>query len=147
MDAPVPLSQSPVWNAQRAFYEQRASEAFAEIPHQIVDNPFVAAAFARVVVGFLRDCARGALDLSEPFYVVELGAGAGRFAHGFVRELAAWTEALPLELPPIVYVLTDFAESTLDDWAANEALGGLDFARFDVTADRTLDLRRRGIEL
>ena len=59
MDEPAPLSQSRVWALQRAFYEDNASEAFAEIPHQIVDNPFVAAAFARVVGGFLRDCGRG----------------------------------------------------------------------------------------
>jgi hypothetical protein len=147
--APVPLSQSPIWTAQRAYYEGRASEAFAEIPHQIVDNPFVAAAFARVVVGFLRDCARGALDLSEPLYIVELGAGAGRFAHGFVRELTAWTEALPIALPPLVYVMTDVAQSTLEDWAGRPELADerVDFAHFDVTADRTLALRRRGIEL
>ena len=74
---------------QRTFYESEASEAFAGIPHQIVTNPFAAAALARVVGGFYRDCARGELDPSEPLYVVELGAGTGRFAHGFVRELSA----------------------------------------------------------
>ena len=146
---PVSLSQSPLWTMQRTFYEREASDAFAEIPHQILDNPFAAAAFARVVCGFYRDCARGALDVSEPLYVVELGAGAGRFAHGFVRELAAWVQAVPLALPPIVYVMTDLGEGTLDDWAANEALDDerYDFARFDVTSDRTLALRRRGIVL
>ena len=61
----------------------------------------------------------------------------------------AWTDALPLALPPIVYVMTDLGESTLEDWAANPALEDerLDFARFDVASDRTLTLRRRGIEL
>ena len=49
-----------------------------------------------MVVGFLRDCARGGLDPSEPLYVVELGAGAGRFAHGCVRELGERLDALPL---------------------------------------------------
>ena len=149
VDAPTPLSQSPVWNLQRAYYEREASDAFAEIPHQIVDNPFVAAAFARVVGGFIRDCARGELDLSEPLYVVELGAGAGRFAHGFVRELAAWMEAVPLALPELVYVMTDLGESTLEDWAAKPELEDerFDFARFDVAADGTLHLRRRDLEL
>jgi hypothetical protein len=149
VDTPAPLSQSRLWSLQREYYERAASEAFAEIPHQVVDNPFVAAAFARVVLGFLRDCARGALDLSEPLYIVELGAGAGRFAHGFIRELGARLEALPLALPPFVYVMTDLADGTLDDWAANPALSDerLDFARFDVAGDGTLALRRRGIVL
>ncbi|MDA0181931.1 SAM-dependent methyltransferase [Solirubrobacter phytolaccae] len=149
MSEPKPVSEARVWDLQRAFYDGVTSEAFADVPHQAVDNPFVAAAYARVVVGFLRDCARGALDLTEPLYVVELGAGAGRFAHGFVRELAAWTDALPLALPPIVYVMTDLGDGTLDEWAANPALDDerLDFARFDVSADATLALRRRGVEL
>jgi hypothetical protein len=147
--APVPLSRSPLWQMQRAYYEREASQAFADIPHQIVDNPFMAAALARVAGGFYRDCARGTLDPSEPLYLVELGAGAGRFAHGFVRELAAWAAAVPLALPPFVYVLTDLGEHTLEDWSANAALEDerLDFARFDVTSDDTLALRRRGIEL
>jgi tetratricopeptide (TPR) repeat protein len=143
------LSQSPVWRLQRAWYEERATEAFAEVPHQVVDNPFVAAAYARVVLGYLRDVARGELDLGEPLYVVELGAGAGRFAHGFMRELEALLDALPLELPPVVYVMTDFAETTLADWAANPRLAHaqIDFASFDVAADATLALRRRGVVL
>jgi tetratricopeptide (TPR) repeat protein len=143
------LSESPLWSLQREWYEARASEAFAEVPHQVLDNPFVAAAYARVVLGYLRDCARGELDMDEPLYIVELGAGAGRFAHGFVRELGALLDALPLELPPVVYVMTDFSESTLADWAANPLLADaqIDFASFDVTADSTLQLRRRGVVL
>ena len=133
-----PLSQSPVWNLQRAFYEERASEAFAEIPHQAVDNPWVAAAYAKVIVGFLRD---STLDPSQPLYIVELGAGAGRFAHGLARELGERTTH------EFVYVMTDFAESQLEDWEQNPALEDFDFARFDLTRDRAPVLRRRGTTL
>src|SRR5690348_13938495 len=140
------MSQSRVWDLLRAYYEQQASQAFAEVPHQVLDNPFIAAAYARVVAGYLRDVAREqALDLDEPLYIVELGAGAGRFAHGFTRELEALLDALPLELPPVVYVMTDLSEGTLADWEANPLLADarIDFARFDVAADTTLELRRR----
>jgi hypothetical protein len=150
VDEPAPLSQSRAFALQRAFYAAARGDAYAEIPHQVVDNPFVAAAYARVVVGFLRDCARGGLlDLAEPLYVVELGAGAGRFAHGFVRELAAWTDKLPLALPPVVYVMTDLGEPALDEWAADPALDDerIDFARFDAETDAGLVLRRRGVTL
>ena len=93
--------------------------------------------------------ARGGLDLDEPLYVVELGAGPGRFAHGFRRELDAFVEALPFALPPIVYVMTDLGESTIEQWAANPALDDerFDFARFDVGGDGVLQLRRRGVAL
>ncbi len=142
------LSESPVWNLQREWYESRATQAFAEVPHQVLDNPFVSAAYARVVLGYLRDVA-GTLDLGEPLYIVELGAGAGRFAHGFVHELQALLDAVALELPPVVYVMTDVAESTLADWEANPRLADaqIDFAHFDVGKDATLELRRRGVVL
>jgi len=128
-----PLSQAPIWTAQREYYEREASDAFAEIPHEIVDNPFVAAAYARVIVGFLRDFA---LDPAEPIHVLELGAGAGRFAHGCARELRARFEALGF--PPLRYVMTDLGEKTLDEWRANPALDGLEFAQYDLTAEPPL---------
>jgi hypothetical protein len=133
----LPLSQSPVWQQQRAFYEDRASEAFAEIPHAAVDNPWVAAAYARVIAGFLRD---QELVPEEPLYVLELGAGAGRFAHGLAREL---------ERHELVYVLTDFASSQLEDWARHPGLEDerFDFARVDLTQPIRPALRRRGVTL
>ena len=62
---------------------------------------------------------------------------------------AARLDVLPLRLPPIVYVMTDVGESTLEEWETNPALADerLDFARFDVEGDRRLALRRRGIVL
>jgi hypothetical protein len=138
-----------VWELQRAYYEREAIEAFAQVPHQIVDNPYVATAFARVILGFWRDGARADLDASEPLYVIEVGAGAGRFAHGCVRELAERSAAVPLELPELVYVMTDLGEATLDEWAANPALEDprIDFARYDAVAGGPLRLRRRGAVL
>jgi hypothetical protein len=134
-----PLSASRAFDLQRAFYTGHTAEAYTEIPHQVVDNPFVSAAYARVVVGFLRDCT---WDRSEPLYIVELGAGTGRFAHGFLRELRHWTDRLPLELPEIVYVMTD-----LGDGLPGPEDERLDRARFDVATDTSLTLRRRGITL
>ena len=75
---------------QRAFYEQRGGDAFAEIPHEAVDNPWVAAAYARVIRAF------------GPATIVELGAGAGRFAFNLRRELG-----------DVRYVMTDFAPSQI----------------------------------
>ncbi|WP_037498020.1 SAM-dependent methyltransferase [Solirubrobacter soli] len=120
----LPLSQSPAWQQQRAFYEDRASEAFAEIPHEAVDNPWVAAAYARVIEAFVRD------QPVERVQIVELGAGAGRFAHGLARALRL----------PFTYTLTDFAESQLDDWRKHPALEGFQFARVDLTGDIALDV-------
>ena len=51
---------------------------------------------------------------AERVQIVELGAGAGRFAHGLARELRR----------PFTYTLTDFAESQLEDWRKHAALEG-----------------------
>jgi hypothetical protein len=120
----LPLSQSPVWQRQRAFYEDRASEAFAEIPHEAVDNPWVAAAYARVIEAFVRD------QPTERVQIVELGAGAGRFAHGLARELRH----------PFRYTLTDFAESQLEDWRKHPGLEGFEFARVDLAGEIELEV-------
>jgi hypothetical protein len=123
----LPLSQSPLWDRQRTFYSERASAAFAEIPHQAVDNPWVAAAYAQVVAGFLRDHGHH-LVRAEPLYVLELGSGPGRFAFHLRREL---TQRIDLD---VRYVLTDLAQSQLDDWEANPQLEGFSFATYDLTA-------------
>jgi hypothetical protein len=120
----LPLSQSPVWQQQRAFYASHASEAFAEIPHAAVDNPWVAAAYARVIEAFLRD------QPAQRVQIVELGAGAGRFAHGLARELRC----------PFTYTLTDFAESQVEDWRKRPALEDFQLARLDLTGDIALDV-------
>ena len=81
--APVEsLSQSRVWNLQRAYYEQRGERGVRGGP-----------APGRSTIRRLRRASRGrsrgssdahsGLDPSAPLYVVELGAGAGRFAHGW----------------------------------------------------------------
>ena len=58
-----PLSASRAFELQRAFYAGHTAEAYTEIPHQIVDNPFVSAAYARVVVGFLVSMGELAMEL------------------------------------------------------------------------------------
>ena len=84
----------------------------------------MAAAYARVIEAFMRD------QPAERVQIVELGAGAGRFAHGLARELRH----------PFTYTLTDFAESQLDDWRAHAGLEGFDFARVDLTDEIALDV-------
>jgi hypothetical protein len=135
MDGPVSLSRSLVWGLQRAYYERRASEAFAEVPHRswtTCSSPRPTRAWSSA------SCApaRGALDPCEPLYVVELGAGAGRFAHGFVRELGAAGRPSARAA----------ADRLRDDRPRAGHAGGLgrqpalvddrlDFARFDVGSD------------
>jgi Tetratricopeptide repeat len=125
---------------QRRFYERAGLDLWRAglVPHHATSNVALASAYARVVLGFLRDTrARGPID------VIELGGGSGRFAFLFLRALDALDRAAPIR-----YVMTDVATSTIDAWRSHEALrpyvraGRLDFARFDADLDDRLHVER-----
>lgn len=137
------LSTSRLWPLMRRWFEARGLAAWSrrEVPHWGTCNAFVAAAYARVIEGFLRDrAARGQLERVD---VVELGAGSGRLGLAIVVELAELRAASPTPLPPARYVLTDVAERTLAAWRSHPRLaphlasGALDLARLDLEAPFT----------
>ena len=149
-----PLSRSRLWQLQRAYFARAGIQAWrqATVPHYITSNPFIAQAYARAVLGFLRDCHAGAggefapLDSDQPLYIVELGAGSGRFAYHFLKKFRAILEASPLKDLSVRYVMTDLSESLLDYWRAHAwlkplvAAGHLDFARHDAESEAPLVL-------
>lgn len=151
LETPCRLSRSVLWRLQRRYFERRGISAWSdgEVPHRVTNSPYLARGYSRMIAAFLRDW-QDALDPSQPVYIVELGAGAGRLGFHLVRqlELAA--------LPPSVavrYVMTDFAESTVAAWRAHPQLAGwldagrLDLARFDAEHDAAIALERSGATL
>ncbi len=86
IDSGKPLSRSLLWTMQRRYFEDQGVEAWSTniVPSYITSNPFIARRYAQVVLGYLRDI-WAALDPSQPLYIVELGAGGGRFAFYFLR--------------------------------------------------------------
>jgi tetratricopeptide (TPR) repeat protein len=157
-----PLSHSLLWQLQRRYFEQQGLEAWRQgiVPHYITSNPFIANAYSKVVFGFLRDCWTAAtappnpafrpLDLNRPIYLLELGAGSGRFAYHFLKKFLPFFTRSPLRHLPIKYVMSDFAEQTVNDWLVHPYLrpfveqGYLDFARFDAEQDETIRLHVSG---
>lgn len=154
VEEPVLFSESLIWELQRRYYERQGIAAWGEgrIPFGISTSPHIAAAYARVFFGFLRDW-QANLDPREPVYIIELGAGSGRLGFNFLNALAEFYDASPLKDIGFTYVLTDFVESNVAFWEQHPQLrpfveqGRLDFARFDATTDRTIRLRASGREL
>jgi tetratricopeptide (TPR) repeat protein len=154
------LSQSLLWKVQRRFFNQKGVRAWSEgkVPHYVTNNPFIANAYGQVVFGFLRDCqaastTRGvcsSLNPAQPVYLIELGAGSGRFAYHFLKQFLDDYPCSVLKDIPIKYIMTDFALANLDFWQAHPALrpyveqGVLDFACFDAEKDQHLQLRHAG---
>lgn len=157
------LSRSILWELQRNYFKRQGIEAWrtGTVPHHITSSPFIADAYARVVLGFLRDCAHpvkdrrqnlssASIDPSEPIYIVELGSGPARFAYLFLKRFLSIHRSSVVKNIPVKYVMTDFTEQTLDYWGAHPWLqpfleaGLLDFARFDVEHDQELKLIHSG---
>jgi hypothetical protein len=142
------FSASRLWQWQREYFEERGVTAWSsgQVPHYITSNPYAAASFAGIVIGWLRDWAREAADASQPFYILELGAGPGRFAFHFLRRFLRMLKGSALRDLPVKYVMTDFCEATIAFWRSHEMLrrfadaGVLDFARFDAGSSREVRL-------
>ena len=146
------LSESILWQLQRNFYDEKGVQAWhGVVPWFITNNNFIATSFAKVMVAYVRDCmASQTLDPSQPIHIIELGAGAGRFAYLCLKALR---ELWPAGAPPLHYVLTDFAQRNVKFWASHPnfapyvAEGIVDFARFDAENDKTLTLVQSKQEL
>lgn len=144
------LSRSLLWRLQRNYFEQQGIEAWRSgaVPHHITSSPFIADAYARVVMGFLRDWS--ALDHSQPVHIIELGSGSGRFAYSFLKKFLNLHRNTVLKTIPIRYVMTDFTESNIEHWRTHPSLlpfikeGLLDLARFDLESDVQLELLHSG---
>jgi tetratricopeptide (TPR) repeat protein len=155
------LSNSFLWSLQRSFYERQGVNAWRQdiIPHYATTNPFIAKAYAQVIVGYLQDwrSANQKLEPSmpsgQPFYFIELGAGSGRFTYYFLKKFLSLYRRANLESVQFKYVMTDYAEPNLASWRAHPSLkpfvkeGLLDFARFDVGNDQELTLENSGVTL
>ncbi len=113
------LSKSFLWDLQTTIYEHHGPQAWGKgrVPLYMTSNPFTVRQYAQVAFGLLRDCMEGKgpiqIDLSEPLYFVELGAGSARFTYLFLKQLLPMVKAIfPVELD-IRYIITDMIDDNL----------------------------------
>ncbi|MCB0027603.1 MAG: hypothetical protein KDE28_06845, partial [Anaerolineales bacterium] len=80
LEADKRLSQSLIWQIQRDYFLKTGMAAWQAdvVPHEISCNPYIARSYGRLILAYLRDWLAAGLDVTEPIYVVELGAGSGR---------------------------------------------------------------------
>jgi tetratricopeptide (TPR) repeat protein len=141
------FSEAPIWDIQRKYYEEEGTKAWRndQVPQYITSNPMIANAYAEMIFGFLQDRANKE-HLTEPVYIVELGAGAGRLAYHVLQELCKLRDYAGISLPRFHYVMTDLAMSNVMAWKEHPALqsfiteGLLDFAQYDAVHDTILNL-------
>ncbi|MGN7414310.1 tetratricopeptide repeat protein [Paenibacillus sp. SAF-068] len=144
-------SEAPVWDWQRAYYEQQGLQAWTEnqVPQYITSNPMIATAYAEMIFGFLQDLANKG-KITETVTILELGAGVGRLAHQVLLKLIELKEFAGVQLPPFRYVMTDLVAENVLGWKEHPSMqsfiqqGIVDFACFDAVADTELNLTIAG---
>lgn len=121
LDKEKPLHKSLLWKLQENAYSQFGPKAWSEkgVPFYVTSNPWTAKAYAHLVLGYLRDVK---LDFKEPLYLLDLGAGTGRFAYLFLKEFFKLIKGLRFEKLAIRYVMTDFTENNLTYWRTHPLL-------------------------
>lgn len=115
-----------LWSLLRDNYAHLGKDVWQIVPNDVTTHVASSRAFARLAQAWRRD-----LGSDGPLHVLELCAGAGRFANGFLR----WFRP-----GAVRYSMTDGAASNLQAAAAHPALvehaknGVLTFAPLDLTA-------------
>lgn len=135
------FADSPLWDLQRQYYKNQGLAAWSQgkVPSYLTSNPFIAKAYADIALAFWRDLkAKG--KTGQPLYIIELGAGSGRFAYHFLLQFFEAFDAIRGPDDKVCYVMTDFASKTVQQWQKPLASqlkpfveqGRLDFAVLDV---------------
>lgn len=156
----VPLLESNLWRLQANVFSKLGLEAWTKkgVPSYMTSNPFTARKYAHLVLGYLRDGlapnAKNPIDLNEPVYIFDLGAGTGRFAFVFLKQLQNLARGLPfLQKLPLRYVMTDIVESNLEFCKTHNYLqpfvepGIIDLAYFHHAQNEPIHLKLSGMDL
>lgn len=143
LESAVPLSQSVIWRLQRDFYARRGLKAWTEdnVPSYITNNTFIAEVYAGMVAAFIDDCMRheqsAPLSAQKPLRILELGAGTGKFAYLFLRNLTALLLEKQIAPEIVRYCMADCSEALLAFWRESPYL-----ARFTASGILEFQLLR-----
>ena len=150
-------SESHLWKLMMSFYDRKGIDSWSQgvVPHFITCNSFIGRAYARVLQGFLRDCASKGkcLDPTQPLYVIELGVGSGNFSYYMLKALLEMAATLDFPVGKIVYVMTDFTDANVGFWRNHPQLraffesGQMECAIFDAVRDTSITLSVSGFVL
>lgn len=154
LQEPVHFAESRIWQMQENYYRTAGIDAWGkdQVPFYVTSNPVIAKAYAEIVFAFLKD-RRRQTDLNEKIYLLELGAGHGRFCYYFLKHFEKLVSSYHLQLPDLCYVITDRVSSNLSFCRAHPRLqpfiskGWIDFAHVDLTDIGGIHLEVSGEDL
>jgi hypothetical protein len=125
------FSECLLWERQRNFFQRRGIDAWrgGVVPQYITSHPFLAEAYARVTLDWLREVRRSPeFNPDLPVRIFELAAGSGRFGLYFLRSFSRVLETERkcekdfFERPgSLRYVMTDLVAANVEFWRNHES--------------------------
>ncbi len=142
------FSESLFWSLNRKYYEDIGIDAWQSgaVPHHLTSNSMVGLTYAKLIFSLLTDIGRKG-NITEPVYILELGAGHGKLAYHVLVHLDRLIDESQRPMPPYCYILSDIVENNLEFFEQHHQLqpylqsGKLDIAYFDAIESNVLDLR------
>lgn len=144
------LSNSSLWEKMQAYYNHMGPEAWEDevVPLQITSNKYLATLYTKLIIAQINDfCASNDNSANEPFYILEIGAGHGKFSFYLLKTLAKHLKTFDLPMNSIKYVITDISQKNVDSCRNHPAMrefvdaGVLDFAIFNAVDDKEINLQ------
>ena len=148
------LSQSILWEQMQQYYQQLGPDAWQEdiVPYQITSNKLLAHLYATLISTAIYDYIDDTKRVfnnnvdefnTEPFYILELGAGHGKFSFYICKFLELFNLHSTLK---IVYIASDISKKNIAAWQEHPQLQKyinnqqLDFAEFNAETDENIYL-------
>lgn len=148
------LSKSALWSKMQEYYNNIGPEAWQDelVPLQISSNKNLAYDYAKVIVAQINDwySSHNRENFEEPFYIVEIGAGHGKFGFYVLKHLQELMSNYNLPFALLKFIMTDIADKNVQSWLAHPAFkpwlesGNLDFALFNAMSDQQIVLQHSG---
>lgn len=145
------LSKSALWSKMQEYYHNIGPEAWQNelVPLQISSNKNLAQSYANIIVAQINDWYAANPDSAkskEPFYIVEIGTGHGKFGFYVLKCLQETLAQFDLPISQIKFVMTDIAEKNIASWQQHPSFapwvanGILDYAIFNAMSDQEISL-------
>ncbi|KEG02676.1 conserved Plasmodium protein, unknown function [Plasmodium vinckei vinckei] len=122
------LCDSIIWELLQNYYKKAAINAWKEniVPSFVTSNSKLAKDYARVIINYMKDWFNSnECDRNVPIYILEIGAGHGKFTYLILRALSKYKKyfkSMNLPEKPFVYVFTDVAKDNITYCMNNEKL-------------------------
>gem|GEM_PF-2945133 len=147
------LSESGIFGKIKQYYKDVGKDAWKAygVPNFVTTNSSIAHSYARVMLSMVQDWQKQntSANNDEPIYIIELGAGSGRFAHYFLHHFFKALDNTQIS-QKVVYVMSDISEANIGFWAQHQKFkpfvdaGQLDFSYLDLWEDDEVHLRQSG---